>query len=105
MVNIVLRPAGAYDPAVVHQDLQHFADVARAIHAGYWVMSLDDGDTQWRAAKPLLMQRFTEIQNVLPEVFRSGGGRVRIYALPCVANPDAEQCATAKPVLFPEGVR
>jgi len=81
MTSIEPRSAGAHDPAYLREDLAHMGDVGAAIGATYWVGSSDDSDKQWVAAKPLLAARLEEIENGLPEIFRSSGGHVRIYAL------------------------
>ncbi len=104
MSHIALVPAGAYDPAQMQRDLDHMTDVARAIGAAYWMASPDDSGKQRRAAKPLLEARFTEIESVLPELFRSSAGHVKIYGTNCILHPDETQCASADRVLFPAGL-
>jgi hypothetical protein len=101
MAHIALQRAGAYDHAYLEEDLDHLTDVAQAIHAQYWFASSDDSDKQWVAAKPLLAARFSEVEGVLPERFRSSGGRVRIYGLGCVQHPQVPECREADEVLFP----
>ncbi len=101
MSHIALQRAGAYDDAYLQDDLKHMTDVAQAIGAQYWIASSDDSDKQWVAAKPLLAARYKEIEGVLPELFRSSAGHVRIYSLACVQQPDVSACQTADRVLFP----
>ncbi len=101
MSYIALLPAGAYEPARLQKDLDHMTDVAQAIGAEYWLASPDDSDKQWKAAKPLLAARLDQIESVLPELFRSGGGHVQIYGLPCVQHPEDPSCRSAHRVLFP----
>jgi len=101
MSHIALVPAGAYEPALIRADLAHLTDVARAIGAGYWIASPDDSEKQRRDAKPLLATRFAEIESVLPELFRSSGGRVKIYGTNCILHPQDSSCASADPILFP----
>ncbi|HLJ23813.1 MAG TPA: hypothetical protein VKT71_06865 [Candidatus Acidoferrales bacterium] len=103
MAHIALQRAGAYDDAYLQNDLAHVTDVARAIGAQYWLASPDDSDKQWRAAKPPLAARYNEVEEVLPELFRSSGGQVRIYGLGCVQRPDMPECQVADRVLFPQG--
>ena len=102
MSSLSLLHAGAYDDSQFRRDLNHLTDVAQAIGAAYWMSSPDDSDKQWVAAKPLLSARLQEIESVLPEVFRSSGGRVKICGLACVRNPQESACAAAAPVLFPD---
>ena len=103
MAPIALQRAGAYDDAYLRYDLAHMADVAKAIGAQYWMAASDDSDKQWVAAKPFLSAHFNEIDDALPEVFRSSAGHVRIYGLGCVQHPEVPACRAADRVLFPEG--
>jgi hypothetical protein len=103
MAHIALQRAGAYDDAYLREDLAHMTDVARAIGAQYWLAASDDSDKQWVSAKPFLAARYKEIEDVLPEMFRSSGGHVRIYGLGCVQHPEVADCREADRVLFPEG--
>jgi len=104
MSHIALVPAGAYDPAQMQRDLDHMTDVARAIGATYWMESPDDSEKQRKAAKPLLEARFSEIENVLPELFHSSAGHVKIYGTNCILHPEETQCASAERALFPAGL-
>ncbi len=101
MSHIALVPAGAYDESQLREDLDHMTDVARAIGAGYWMASPDDSGKQRKGAKPLLEARFAEIESVLPELFRSSGGRVKIYGTNCILHPEEAACASADRALFP----
>ena len=103
MAHIALQRAGAYDEAYMREDLEHVTDVAKAIGAQYWLAAPDDSDKQWMAAKPFLAARFCEIENALPEVFRSSGGHVRIYGLGCVQHPEVPACQANDRALFPMG--
>ena len=87
MTSIVLRQAGAYDTTYRDEDLQHMTDVAKAIGAGYWLASSDDGRA-WVAARPFVLARLHEIESGLPELFQSSGGHVRVYGLACLQDPD-----------------
>ena len=101
MSHLTLVPAGAYDAKQLREDLDHMTDVARAIGAGYWMASPDDSSKQRKAAKPPLETRFAEIEGVLPELFRSSGGRVKIYGTNCILHPEQSACASADRALFP----
>ena len=103
MAYIALLPAGVYEPAYLQRDLNHMTDVARAIGAEYWLASPDDSDKQWKSAKPFMATRLEQIESVLPELFRSRYGHVRIYGLPCVQHPEDPSCQSADRVLFPDG--
>ncbi|HEY4740691.1 MAG TPA: hypothetical protein VIH76_08870 [Candidatus Acidoferrales bacterium] len=101
MSHIALNPAGLYDPAQMRRDLDHMTDVAKGIGAAYWIASPDDSGKESKAAKPLLAARYAEIEGVLPELFQSSGGRVKIYGTNCILHPDEAACASADRVLFP----
>jgi len=103
MAYIALLPAGVYEPAYLQRDLNHMTDVARAIGAEYWLASPDDSDKQWKSAKPFMATRLEQIESVLPELFRSRYGHVRIYGLPCVKHPEDPSCQSVDRVLFPDG--
>ncbi len=103
--HIEFSPAGLYDPALFTKDLDHMTDVAKAIGAAYWLASSDDTERQWIATRPLLAARLDQIESVLPELFRSQGGRVRIYGLGCVQHPEGPSCRSANPTLFPSESR
>jgi hypothetical protein len=102
IAHIALRRSGAYEEAYLQEDLAHITDVAKAIGAQYWVGSSDDSEKQWVSAKAPLAARFKEVEDVLPEVFRSNSGRVRIYSLGCVQHPEAPSCEHAAHILFPQ---
>ena len=104
MVPIVPSPGGIYDRNIVKTDLDHMMDVARAIHAKYWLVSADDYANSQKYFKPLLDCRSEELQTVLPAVFKSSSNHIVIYDLACVAEPEAETCRSAAQVLFPEGI-
>jgi hypothetical protein len=98
---IVMLPAGIYEPTQMQSDLIHITDVASAIRATYWLGSVDDGDTQLQGYKTALTTRLHQIESVLPEVFHSTSGNVRIYRLDCLQNQQDISCRWADHVLFP----
>jgi hypothetical protein len=85
--------AGYYDndPAVPLRDAAHLTDVARFVHATYWVATPDDFDVELGNDRPVLLRREHEILAPLPEVFRSGRGRVRIYDIRALTASSARQ--------------
>jgi hypothetical protein len=101
MTSIALRPAGAYDSSLIREDMNHFADVAQAIDAQYWVISPDDSSKQWKSAKPVLEVGFTRVQRAFPEVFRSSRGDVRILDIGCASRPQDEACQAVRQEFFP----
>jgi hypothetical protein len=98
---IALSRAAAYDPSRLQIDLDHMTDVAQAIDAQYWVASTDDSDKEWKSAKPLVAARLNQIESVLPELFRSSAGHVRIYDPYCIQKPEDSGCIAVDGVLFP----
>jgi hypothetical protein len=98
---IALSRAAAYDPSRLQIDLDHMTDVAQAIDAQYWVASSDDSDKEWKSAKPFVAARLNQIESVLPELFRSSAGHVRIYDPYCIQKPEASACTAVDGVLFP----
>jgi hypothetical protein len=103
MGHISFLPVGIYYPEQLQSDLNHLTDVATAIKATYWLGSTDDSDSQWKGAKPQLAARVSEIEAVLPELFRSTSGNVRVYGLGCLQNRQDASCQSVEHVLFPEG--
>jgi hypothetical protein len=104
MAYIAMLPIGIYEPEQMRSDLNHITDVASAIGATFWMGSTDDGDKQLKGDRPYLAARLDEVEAVLPELFRSGSGNVRIYGLGCLQNPQEPSCRSAGHVLFPEGI-
>jgi hypothetical protein len=102
MAFIALLPVGIYEPHRMQSDLNHITDVGAAIGAAYWLASSDDSDKQWTAAKAPLAARLNEVEGVLPMLFRSSSGTVRIYSLGCLQNRQGPSCRSAGYVLFPE---
>jgi|SRR5215469_4275693 len=104
MVAIVPSPGGIYDQNLVKTDLDHMMDVARAIHAKYWIVSTDDYANSQKFFKPLLDSRTAELETVLPVAYRSSRGNVVIHDLACVSEPETASCFPAAQIIFPEGV-
>jgi hypothetical protein len=98
---IALSRAAAYDGDRLQTDLDHMADVAQAIDAKYWVASIDDSDKEWKSAKPFMAARLNQIEAVLPELFRSSAGHVRVYDTHCIQHRTDRACQVADTVLFP----
>jgi hypothetical protein len=99
---IALSRAAAYDPSRLQIDLDHMTDVAHAIDAQYWVASSDDSvPSDWKSAKPFVAARLNQIESVLPELFHSSAGHVRIYDPYCIQKPEASACMAVDGVLFP----
>jgi 4-amino-4-deoxy-L-arabinose transferase-like glycosyltransferase len=98
---VALSPAGVFEPARLEEQLARLCDAARAIGADYWVISDDDFSLTWPKAIPKARAREKQLEQVLPLVFRSGEGHVRIYSLGCLNHPDDPACRSADRILFP----
>jgi hypothetical protein len=87
--------AGYYnnDPSVPLRDAAHLGDVARYVHANYWVVSTSDFDVELGDDRPILLRRENEMLSALPVVFKSDSGHIRIYDLRCFQTPAAPGCA------------
>jgi hypothetical protein len=79
---IAISTAATYDndPAIARQDAAHLDDVARFIHADYWLVTSNDFHRQG-ANRAIFIRRRDELLANAPVVFRSVSGRVRIYDL------------------------
>jgi hypothetical protein len=101
---IAFLPAGAYDEQLTKHDLDHIMDVAQATGAQYW-MTIDEYDTTWKAYHELVQARLSQVSSVLPELFRSSNGHVRVLGLRCLQELDAPDCRTAIGILLPDNKR
>jgi hypothetical protein len=81
------------DPAPALADAAHLGDVARQVNARYWLVSNDDFSAELDDDQYVLDRGERRILGRLPEVFRSGGGWVRIYDLRCFQKPAVAGCA------------
>ena len=86
---VILSPAAVFDPSLLDSRLSCIGENARAIQASYWVISDDDFSIEWDEAVREARKREDEIERVLPLVFRSTGGHVRIYELDCEHSVEA----------------
>src|SRR5205814_8087175 len=69
----VLMPVGIYDQRRLSTDLDHVADVPRAINASYWIITNEDSETQLRGFREPLAMRLAEVEKALPKAFQSSG--------------------------------
>jgi len=98
---IAFRAAEYYDSARLNEGIDHLADVARAIGADYWIVADDDFDAGWAQAALRGQNREREFGLVLPLLFQSREGHVRIYGLGCIRNSGEPSCRAADRVLMP----
>lgn len=91
-----------YDVSRLETSLDHITDVPRAIGADYWLFADDDYGEEWTDAKIRAHAQTSEIERVLPIVYRSPHGHVRVRYLGCIQHPESLSCRSADRVLFPE---
>jgi 4-amino-4-deoxy-L-arabinose transferase-like glycosyltransferase len=89
-----------YEPARLGESLAHMTDLPRAIGAEFWVFSDDDFVNSREDISARAGARMSELERVLPIVYQSEDGRVRIHALGCIQHPEALSCQAADRVLF-----
>jgi 4-amino-4-deoxy-L-arabinose transferase-like glycosyltransferase len=90
-----------YEPFRLNEQLEHLTDVARAIHADYWVFSDDDYSEEWPGVEIQGRALGGRFERALPTVYRSPNGRVRVHDLSCIQHPDIASCRLADGLLFP----
>jgi hypothetical protein len=100
---LMFTTADFYEPTYLTVTLDHATDVAQAIGAEYWITSVDDFDFEWPNAFTKGHTRMREIERVLPLVYQSSQGHVRVYSLGCINHPYSTPCESAKGILFPSG--
>jgi hypothetical protein len=99
---IIFTTAEFYEPSRLGTSLEHITDVPRAIGAEYWVFSDEDFSFEWPEAHAKGHSRIDELEQVLPIVYRSRYGHVRVRYLGCVQHPETLSCRSAVPILFPQ---
>lgn len=86
---------------MLESQLAHITNVARHIGARYWVVV--DGDLYLEFGLPPIHKRVSQLESVLPVVFRSRTGKTQICDRSCLHQPEQPECQAAVPVLFPAG--
>ena len=98
---LTFSTAVSYEQWRLTSAVDHITDVAQAVGADYWVVSDDDYIFEWRDGHLAYEARMKELEEVLPLVYSSQSGHVRIYSLGCIQHPEDSSCESAKGVLFP----
>jgi len=80
---LIFSPGGSFRPEKLESELCCITAGARMISAEYWLIADDDFDAEWEPAITLGRAREKHYEEVLPQVFRGGHGRVRIYRFGC----------------------
>ncbi len=81
-----------YEPERLADAARHLTDVPRAIGAEYWLFTDDDYRYEWMDADRAAHTELAKIENVLPLVYHSADGRVRIRALGCLQHEGEPEC-------------
>lgn len=89
---MAFRTSVASDPVLLQNSLAHITDVAHVVGARYWLIADDDFDAEWETAGTLGRKREVEIEDVLPVVFQSHKGRIRIYKIGCDEHSTGKLC-------------
>jgi hypothetical protein len=76
---VIFMPAGRFQPELLQSELGCISESAKETRATYWVVSEDDFEFEWEPAAGEGLDRERELLGERPPVFRSEGGRVRIY--------------------------
>jgi hypothetical protein len=84
---VIFSTAGVKRPEVLNAEVACLTSSAGAVHAKFWLVSDDDFDSEWEAAKLAAKQKERELQRSLSPVFQSGQGKVRIYKLDANGQP------------------
>jgi hypothetical protein len=98
---LTFSTAVSYEQWRLSSAVEHMTDVAQAISADYWLVSDDDYIFEWRDGHLAYEARMKELEEVLPLVYSSQSGHVRIYSLGCIQRPEDLSCESARRVLFP----
>ena len=89
---IAFTTAEFYERWRLEKILEHMTDVAQAIKADYWLVSADDFNSEWPEASAQTQSRIRALEKVLPLVYSSAHGHVRIYSLDCLQPPKEAEC-------------
>lgn len=91
----VTDATGLTDPLYIRRDAAHLADVARHIHASYWLTGPFDYPIQTPAQRALLRVREKELLAAAPVVYRSPDGEVILYDTRCLWPGKVNSCNVA----------
>jgi hypothetical protein len=94
----LLTPSPLYLPGEIGEVPESVTEVARAVGADYWVISDDDYNLNWSKDSAANSRKAVVL---LPLVYSSPAGHVRIYSLGCIQRPDDSSCESTKSVQLP----
>jgi hypothetical protein len=96
---MVFTTAELYDSDHIDDAVDHMPDVARTIHAAYWIFSDDDFEAEFPDGTAAARAELASLETVLPLSFQSADGRVRVRSLDCYLNPSKATCAEPAPLV------
>jgi len=99
---IAFLPESGYmgDLDYLSRDLVHLTDAAHYVEARFWLAT--DDDFYEETYSDIIRGRLREIESVLPVVFHSTDGSVRILDASCVVDTQVSACSAASKILFPQ---
>lgn len=77
------------------QDAAHLADVARYIHASYWIASQVDFSLAGQRERTILQKKQNQLLAKAPLVFQSADRAVKVYNVRCLDEPREGGCPRA----------
>jgi hypothetical protein len=86
---------------VLERELAHITDGARALGARYWLTSEDDFHLQVEDAQASMKARVDHLMSPLPEVYHGRDGRVRLYDISRLLQPEPNRCQGSVPSFVP----
>lgn len=89
---MVFTTAELYDSDRIDEAVDHMPDVARTIHAAYWIFSDDDFEAEFPDGTAAARAELASLETLLPLSFSSADGRVRVRSLDCYLNPTQPTC-------------
>jgi hypothetical protein len=84
---VIFSPSGVVHPEHLEAELACVTAMGATLGATYWMVADDDFGFEWEPAVTRGRKREAQFEAVLPQVFRSLTGDVRLYRLQTVTNP------------------
>lgn len=94
---IVFTTAELYETQRVDEAVKHLTDVAKTIHASYWIFADDDFQGEFPEGTAAARRELARLETTLPLAFSSDDGRVRVRSLACLtaAQPSCKPTTSA----------
>lgn len=95
---MVFTTAELYNSDRIDEAVDHMPDVARTIHAAYWMFSDDDFEAEFPDGTVAARAELASLETLLPLSFSSSDGRVRVRSLDCYLNLAQPACKEPAPI-------